>query len=88
MVWRDADTMFLGAMSALGLPATKIRERLGNQYSIHQVRRKVREMRLPPWQYFEKTRKQGWRYVLPEGPPEVWKRLNAQVTHFDEKLNL
>ena len=76
-------TMLVIALSALGFPATKIRERLGNRYSIHQVRRQVREIRSPPWPQFEKARKQGWRYVIPEGPPELWTRLGAETKRYE-----
>lgn len=77
MLWPVADTTLLAALNALGLKAPEIRARLGNRYSIHQVRRKVREVNLPPKVQLEKAMKQGWRYVLPEGPPELWKRLDA-----------
>jgi hypothetical protein len=85
MVWPVADTMLVIAMNALGFPSTTIREKLGNRYSIYQVRRKVKEVRSPPWQQFEKARKQGWRYVIPEGPPELWKRLDAEARLYETR---
>jgi hypothetical protein len=45
VVWPVTDEVQLLALDALGLKAPVIRERLGNRYSIHQVRYQLREHR-------------------------------------------
>ena len=83
VVWPSVDEMQLLALNALGFKAPAIRERLGNRYTVHQVRYQLREHRRPWPERWAKLQKLGWRYVIPEGPPELWKRLDGAAKLID-----
>jgi hypothetical protein len=88
VVWPSRDAMLLGALHELGFKAPAIRKRLGDRYTIHQVRYQLREQRRPWPEQWAKVRKLGWRYVIPEGPPELWKRLNEISKRIDAERGL